>query len=208
MRFLFIDESGDLGPNGSKYLIIVGLLTKDFKKLDRLIKNMRRNKFKKELKCMKEIKAAECSKNLILHMLNEVNKLNCEIYCIILNKKEVPRSKYTDKNKLYDFVVGKIAKELKIDSKIEVRIDKSKGKIKDQKIFNKYFMNKINFSDEHINIYHSHSHSWSGIQFCDVLAWSYFQKYERNNPVYVNMIKTNLKVIKIKFNYNSINSST
>ena len=49
LSYMYIDESGDLGDNDgcSKYLVISALLIKNPNKLDRIIKNMRRNKFKK-----------------------------------------------------------------------------------------------------------------------------------------------------------------
>jgi hypothetical protein len=37
--------------------------------------------------------------------LNEINNLACEIYCSILNKINVPKMYFVDKNKLYNFVV-------------------------------------------------------------------------------------------------------
>jgi len=77
---MYIDESGDLGDSegSSKFMVISALLVKDPAKLDRIIKNMRRNKFKKQLKKAIEITANNSSKNLIKHMLFELNKLNIE----------------------------------------------------------------------------------------------------------------------------------
>ena len=49
-KYMYIDESGDLGIKGSKYLVLSALLVDKPEYLDRIIKNMRRNKFKKQLK--------------------------------------------------------------------------------------------------------------------------------------------------------------
>ena len=38
-----------------------------------------------------------------------------------------------------------------------------------------------------LDFHHSYSHSFSGLQFADFLAWSVFQKEERNNSDYVNL---------------------
>ena len=50
-KYMYLDESGDLGSNerSSKFIIISALVVDDYRELDRIIKNMRRNKFKKEL---------------------------------------------------------------------------------------------------------------------------------------------------------------
>ena len=57
VRYLFIDESGDLGMNGSRYLVLSCLIVSDEKPLGRIIKNARRHKFKKQLRKACEIKA-------------------------------------------------------------------------------------------------------------------------------------------------------
>ena len=50
-KYMYIDESGDLGTKqgSSKFLVLSALVVDDPRELDRIIKNMRRNKFKKEL---------------------------------------------------------------------------------------------------------------------------------------------------------------
>jgi len=58
---MYIDESGDLGLKGSKYLVLSALMIDNPKELKRIVKNMRRNKFKKELKKAIEIKANKSS---------------------------------------------------------------------------------------------------------------------------------------------------
>ncbi|WP_157077731.1 hypothetical protein [Methanobrevibacter curvatus] len=50
MKYLFINESGDLEIKGSKYIVISAILVENTNELNRVIKNMERNKFKKELK--------------------------------------------------------------------------------------------------------------------------------------------------------------
>ncbi|KZX11429.1 DUF3800 domain-containing protein [Methanobrevibacter filiformis] len=65
MKYLFIDESGDLGIKGSKYIVISAILVENTNELNRIIKNMRRNKFKKELKNINEIKGYACSSEII-----------------------------------------------------------------------------------------------------------------------------------------------
>lgn len=63
-KYMYIDESGDLGDKEgcSKYIVISALLVDDPVPLRRIIKNMRRNKFKKELKVFPELKANNLKK--------------------------------------------------------------------------------------------------------------------------------------------------
>lgn len=201
MNYLYIDESGDLGLRGSNYLVIVALQIDDFKPLDRILKNMRRNKFKKELSKSNEIKANKSSVEIIKHMLKELNKVkNTQIYCTFLNKSYVyNQSLINDKNKLYDYVAADLGRRIIVDGHVEVRIDKSKGKqlLRDEfdDCFRKNLVKGSHLSQ--IKIYHSYSHSWSGLQFADILAWSYFQKYERGNDFYVDKIEIDQTLSKV-----------
>jgi hypothetical protein len=192
---MYIDESGDLGDSegSSKFMVISALLVKDPAKLDRIIKNMRRNKFKKQLKKAIEITANNSSKNLIKHMLFELNKLNnSKVFHVILEKKKL-NSDFLKANKhnQYNFIAGKLAKHIILEGvDVEVRIDKSKGKQLLQDDFNKYFEKNLRDKSSiyKIKIFHSYSHSWSGLQFADILAWSAFQKVCHNNSEFTDII--------------------
>src|SRR3989344_1192181 len=147
-KYVYIDESGDLGTKqgSSKFLILSALVVNNPKDLDRIIKNMRRNKFKKELKKASEIKANKSSKKVILYMLQKLNSiLDAKIYYIVLEKSKL-YSNYLkeDKHKLYNFVAGKLAQNLIFDNTIlEIKIDKSKGNLFLQEDFNNYFEQKL-----------------------------------------------------------------
>src|SRR3989344_2959547 len=194
LKYLYIDESGDLGARGSRYMIIASLLVDNSKDLNRIIKNMRRYKFKKVLKKAIEIKANKSSKELIIHMLKELNNIkNAKVFYIILEKKVII-SEYlkNNKDKLYNFVAGKLTKQIPLhDMDIEIRIDKSKGKQLLQQDFNNYLLKILKEKENmgEIKIYHSYSHSWSGLQFADILSWACFQKFEHNNNSFINIVK-------------------
>ena len=75
-KYIYIDESGDLGfsEKSSKVLVISALITNDPSKLDRIIKNARRNKFKKELKNANEIKFNKSSPKVRKYFINKLNE--------------------------------------------------------------------------------------------------------------------------------------
>jgi hypothetical protein len=192
---MYIDESGDLGDNDgcSKYMVITALLVKNPALLDRIIKNMRRNKFKKQLKKANEIKANKSSSDIITYMLKELNKLNdFKIFHIVLDKNKL-YSKFLkeDKHKQYNFIAGKLAKNIVLEGiDVEIRIDKSKGKQLLQEDFNQYFEKNLREKSSiyKINIFHSYSHAWSGLQFADILAWSAYQKVCFENSEFIDLI--------------------
>lgn len=201
-QFVFVDESGDLGLRGSKYMVLAALTVQDCACLDRIIKNMRRNKFKKELKKASEIKANSSSEEIIRHMLKKLNDVKgAKVFYIVLEKKKI-LSEYlkNNKDKLYNYVAGKLAKNLIFGGpQIEIRIDRSKGKQLLQDDFNNYFLRNLNPKNQKNKpkIFHSHSHCWSGLQFADILAWACFQKFEHDNSEFVDLIKIEQEVYHV-----------
>jgi hypothetical protein len=197
-RYVFIDETGDLGETGSKYFIITAIWIDEPAPFDRLIKNMRRHKFHKELSKACEIKANNSSSELVKYILKKFSEMDSvHAQSIILEKKKI-YSAYLkgNKDKLYNFVCGHLA-NIAIDSKrLILRIDKSKGKQSLVEDFNCYIERKFKEArwTRDLECYHSWSESWSGLQIADVVSWAVFQKYEWDNDYYLRIIekKTNL----------------
>lgn len=203
-KYIYIDESGDLGtkPGSTKFLILTALMVDSTKELDRIIRNMRRNKFKKELKKANEIKANSSSEEVIFYMLKKLNEVSgAKIYHIVLDKSKLYSNYLKEKkHKLYNFIAGKLAKNLSFDNcKVEIRIDKSKGNLFLQEDFNGYFKKKLEERSSHTTctIEHSYSHAWSGLQFADILAWSCFQKFEYANEEYLNKISIEQEIYQV-----------
>jgi hypothetical protein len=89
IKYIYIDESGDLGV-GSKYLVLSALIVDKPEELDRIIKNMRRHKFLKELSLAQEIKANKSSEEVRKYMLHDLNKLeHFKIVFAVLEKKKI-----------------------------------------------------------------------------------------------------------------------
>ncbi len=194
LQYMFIDESGDLGMQ-TKHLILSALIVSTPADLDRIIKNMRRHKFRKELRKAAEIKANKSSPEVKRHMLEKLNSLqNLNISYIVLEKKKLYSGFLKqDKHKLYNFVAGKLAKHVNLPkTDLEIRIDRSKGKQLLQEDFNRYFIKLLREKSDlgKVEIYHSYSQGWSGLQFADLLAWSAFQKFERGDSSYIDILKT------------------
>lgn len=202
LHYMYIDESGDLGEKGSRYMILAALLVEEPKNLDRIIKNMRRHKFKKELRKAVEIKADKSSDAVIRYTLQKLNDVKgAKIFYIVLEKKKLFSDFLkNDKHKLYNYVAGKLAKNILLaNMDIHIKIDKSKGKQMLREDFNGYFTKCLTEKSTAIKatIEHSYSHSWSGLQFADILAWSCFQKFEHNNSDYVDLVKIDQEVYHV-----------
>lgn len=170
--------------------------------LKRIIKNMRRHKFRKQLKKATEIRANKSSSEIIRYMIKKLNEVRgAKVFYIVLEKKKL-FSKYLkkDKHKLYNYVAGKLARNIILNNvDIEIKIDKSKGKQLFQKDFNEYFERNLKEGCKIIKckIEHSYSHSLSGLQFADILAWACFQKFEHNNNEYIDLLTIEQEVYHV-----------
>ena len=196
LKYMYIDESGDLGlsASSSKVLVISALLVENSKDLDKIITKMRRHKFRSELEGAIEIKANKSSHEVRRHMILKLNELSGAYnFNMTLLKKRIT-SDYLKKHrdKLYNFIAGKLATNINLyGCDLEIRIDKSKGKQFLRDDFNHYFKENLREDSEigKVAIHRSYSHSFSGLQFADLLAWSVFQKEERDNSEYVDMFE-------------------
>lgn len=200
-RYVYIDESGDLGKRGSKYFIITAIWIDNPAILDRLIKNIRRYKFRKRLKKAQEIKANKSSHELIEDILERFSNLKSAHAQSIILRKDKVYSDYLKKNnhKLYNFVCSHLT-SIAIDSKkLIIRIDRSKGKQSLIEDFNSYIENKFKELkwNREIEVYHSWSQSWSGLQIADVLSWAVFQKFENENDYFFRIIEKKTNIVHI-----------
>jgi hypothetical protein len=197
-KLVFIDESGDLGlsSQSSSHLIITALIVSDPLPLNRIIKKLRRNSsFKKELKDCSEIKGNKASKALkkyVFSMLNEIE--NLRVIHIVFEKQKLTDAYLSkDKHKLYNCIAGKIAEYVTSENcDLVIRIDRSKGKQALIDDFNKSLEHKfetVGFC-HNLQIHHSNSNAWAGLQLVDVLAWAEFQKICRGNNEYICLLNS------------------
>lgn len=197
-RYVFIDESGDLGLGGSKYFVITAIWTDKPEQFDRIIKNARRNKFKKELRKAYEIKANRSSKELKTWILEKFSILESTHGQSVILEKSKLYSKYLkdNKDKLYNFVAGNLA-NIGIDTKsLVIRIDRSKGKQNLVDDFNFYMDKKFKEAkwNREIKVFHSWSHGWSGLQIADIVSWAVFRKYEYNDDHFFKIVEKKLNI--------------
>lgn len=144
MHYLFIDESSDLGPKGSRYFVMVALLINGEDEINDIVKQMRRNKFKKELVDFSEIKGSKTAKHIKLYTYNKMNEIKkSKIFIVFLDKHYIHHSILQNKRQVYNFLTMEIAKQLRITGNLKVNIDKSNSKKYIQKEFNDYFVKNL-----------------------------------------------------------------
>jgi hypothetical protein len=88
LEYVYIDESGDLGPQ-SQHLVITALIADNPAPIERIVKNMRRHKFRKELRKASEIRANNSSDEVRKYMLEKLNEIPAvKVVSTVLDKKK------------------------------------------------------------------------------------------------------------------------
>lgn len=199
MKYIYIDESGDLGDkySSSKYFVIGAIIVNDPKYLNRVIKEARKD-YNSLIGRDLEVKGNKTNRCVIKKILKKVNNIDCEFWAIFLDKQNLHNiPNFYKYHELYDTLASKLAENIKITSSTTVIVDRSKNKHEDIRIFNEKFSSSLNNPSNYlINITHANSIKQKGLQVADLLAWSVFQNLEHNNSDFIDLIK-NKNVIEV-----------
>lgn len=206
MKYIFIDESGDLGfkKASSKWFLFAVVIIDDSRALERIVK-----KVWKTLKNKKsgELHATHDSNKTRQKLLEIVGDLeNIEIVSILIDKNTIKNQR--NKNYLYNYTlyssIDVLFEREMIDKNesIYIYIDKKDTKklISDSLINN--FLNHLKVKYKNIiSITLQSSHNDKSLQVVDFIAWAIFRKYERKDEIFYNLIKDRIvyeNILKIK----------
>lgn len=206
MRFIFLDESGELGfkESSSKYFIIT-LLSCDegeIYSLRRIIKRVREKIIKKKLKRYPEFKGNNSTDKIRFEVLQRFIKTNSEVFVIILEKSKVYEYLKDKKNKLYNYISNLILNECSFDNpSVRLIVDKSKSNRSLRDDFDKYVRTKL-IQKNNINkltIKHENSHNEACLQVLDFVSWAIFRNYEHKDSRFIEIIKDKIVIKKEVF---------
>ena len=198
MAYIFLDESGDLGfkPQSSKWFIFTIVLTDDHRKIEKVIKNIRKSlKRKYRLQELHAYHASSVTKHRMLKKLSELDDL--KVFCVVLNKKKVYIDLQNQKNYLYNYTANILLDRLhnkniiKIDEPISLYIDKKDTNKFIRENFEKYLKDNLvkRGNNGKIEIKIKPSHTEKCLQAVDFVSWAIFRKYEMNDYEYYENIK-------------------
>lgn len=101
MRYIYIDESGDIGKSRkySEYFIMTSVEIYDEHTnilFNRIPKLVRKSGLKKKFKNMPELKFSNSSRDIRERFLNKVAKLHILIFALVIKKKPQTNLSYQD----------------------------------------------------------------------------------------------------------------
>lgn len=196
MDYVYIDESGELAKQ-SKYFVFGSIMTNNLKVLDNVI-NKTRRKYKKQLRNYSEIKGYKTDNYIIKKILSKLNNTQYKAISVYINKKNLYKihNNY-DYNILYDKIASRFAEEIPITNPTSIIIDKNRNKNNIINNLNNLFKSHLNNPKNYpIQMQHSNSINYKGLQIADLISWSVFQYVEHDNREFIDLIKNkNIKEI-------------
>jgi len=206
MKYIFLDESGELGfgKKSSKYFIIT-LLTCDEGEifaLRRVIRKVRQKLIKKKIKKYPELKGNNSSDKIRKDVLNRFVKTNSEIFLIVLDKSKVYEYLIEKKNKLYNYLSNLILNECSFDiPSVCLVVDKSKTNRSLREDFDNYIRRNLTQKNNNCNliIKHENSQKEGCLQVLDFVSWAIFRNYEYQDSEFFDIIKNKIVIKKEVF---------
>ncbi len=190
--FVFIDESGDLGPGGSRYFVVAAIVTENPAQLRAVIKKARHYRMKKRLKKLNEFKANYADPPLRRRILQGIANCNCRVHGLIIEKSQMRPELYDAKEKFFNFICGVLLRTIaRESSEVRIVIDRRTGNARIIDDINRYValrIRQINPSVK-IQILHARSEDEDALQAVDFVAWAYHRKYEDGDESYYEIIQ-------------------
>jgi len=188
MRYAFMDESGTVGAsNGTHFLVIAVLTTATPRDLELPVRRALK-KYGRSL-TRGEIKATHASEKTNLRMLDAIAGREVSIVAVIVDQQVIVRQP-KDPEEIYRQAVTR-AIHILVERfpRIEICLDK-----RYTNEFLRYELEKhirenlVDISPQLALIRQQSSHTRKELQAVDAVAWAFFQKYERGNSRFHDVI--------------------
>jgi hypothetical protein len=203
---VFVDESGDLGFSkaSTKFFIVAYLECETPQKirteLKRLLKQLHQKK--KYSRARNELKFSRMDDYCRKRVLEKIAQYDATLGTVIMEKALVKAKLQKDPTILYNWCVVhnimlSLLPQITAGHKIQITFDKSLPMWRMNE-FNSYVSNKASYllfetgnkmPSDAISLRHIASENESCLQAADAVAGAYFQKYEKQNDTYVNIIE-------------------
>jgi len=206
MRYIFLDESGELGfkESSSKYFIIT-LLSCDegeIYAIRRIIKRVREKVIKKKMRRFPEFKGNNSTDKIRFEVLQRFVKTKSEIFVIILEKSKVYEYLKTKKDKLYNYISNLIINECSFDNPcVCLIVDKSKSNRSLREDFDNYIRKRLTEKNnlDKLIIKHENSQNEGCLQVLDFISWAIFRNYEHKDSRFTDAINEKIVIKKEVF---------
>jgi len=192
----FLDEAGDVGysDGSTHYLVVTVLAVANANMPRRVVKRIRQN-FRKRLRDIPELRAAQTPARVVLKLLQSVVQSNLEIFAVVMDKQKI--SPPVDSEELYRDACATAIKEcLRHHPNLLLFVDKRYTNSRLREKFNRAILEKIQNIDATVVIEHLDSRNEKGLQVADAIAYALWVRYERKENELYSTIEG--KIVSIK----------
>ena len=215
MRYLYLDESGDLGHDmtkagTSRYLVITILEVTSYKAkkaIEKAVFRAVKNKLQKDFSSKKrnrlmELKASNVSFSVKKYFYRQITTIPLSLYSVVLDKERYTKELQLSKSRVYNFITHLVLKGIPLEestSEVVLIVDKSKNK-QEIREFDEYLFTHLESSippQVSLLINHNYSHENKLLQAVDLFAWGLFRKYEVGDKEWYDVFKERIKYERI-----------
>ena len=195
-QYAFIDESGDLGPRGSTHFVVAAAIVYDPHRLSRIIKKVRKNRMRKSLKALGELKANNTDDIFKQRIYELIARSDTEIYATVIDKRKVRSDLYRAKEKLYNYLCGLLIKLIaKSREEIEIVLDQKSTNKATMEDIRSYIWREVRqrWPNCRVSIHLRDSQFSPPLQVTDFIAWAVYRKFSRQDSRWYDRIKARVK---------------
>jgi hypothetical protein len=197
LHYAYLDESGDAAPFwGSRYLVVAVLITRDPRPIELHVKRARKSLGRKARS--DELKAANLKTSVTGRLLAAIADEEIEIMTIVVNKRVILRPP-SDPGDIYREAVTRIVRHCaKRHPRLELSLDRRYTKPALRDHLEKAIRAGIaDITHQVVLLRQEDSRKHKGLQAVDHVAWAFFQKYERENSHFWELIRHRIVVEEV-----------
>jgi hypothetical protein len=187
LRYAFIDESGTVGAEKGTNFFVVALIVVESPRTLEL--PVRRTLKKYHHLNSGELKASNVEKSATQRMLNEIAKQDIGIVAVIVEQSVIDQPP-DNAEEIYKMAAAQAIRRLvERFPAVQITLDKryTKPSLRDE--LEQYIREGIqDLQPQVVLIRQESSQIYKELQAVDAIAWAFFQKYERGNSRFYDMI--------------------
>jgi len=187
-HYAFLDESGTAGfLNGTRFLVAAGLIAANARDLELPIRRI----LKKHGRSLTsgEMKAARASEQINQRLLGAIASRDISIVAVMIDQHAI-RLPPTDPEEIYRQAVARaIHHMVERYPRIEICLDKRYTNETLAYLLEKHIRaNLVDLPAQMVLLRQQSSQARKELQAVDAVAWAFFQKYERGDPRFYELI--------------------
>ncbi len=195
LYYAFMDESGTVGvPNGTHFLVLSVTALSNPREMEKPIRNAFRQALKKfGADNVSEVRASDFDESVILRLLSEIAEKDITIVATIVDQNAI-RIPPKDMEEIYRraaaWTVRRLAEKF---PRLNLSIDKRYTNVHLRFLLETAIRDEIeNMPHQNIIIQQESSTLRRELQAVDAVAWAIFQKYERGDARFYDVIESKI----------------